>query len=60
MPTDDQLTTRANTLRDLHLDPEILVLVNVWDAISARVLSDVPGIKALGYTFVSGDSMVAN
>ena len=31
----------------LHTDPELLRLVNVWDVTSARVVADVPGVKAL-------------
>lgn len=34
-------------LQRLHADPELLVLVNVWDVISARAVADVPGTKAL-------------
>ncbi len=47
MPNRDGLRERAERLRDLHTAPEILVLVNVWDAISARVVADVPGTRAL-------------
>ena len=38
---------RARTLLDLHTAPEILVLTNVWDVISASVVAAVPGVKAL-------------
>jgi len=38
---------RALTLKALHEAPEILRVVNVWDAISAKVVSDLPGTKAL-------------
>src|SRR3954447_20041260 len=31
----------------LHTDPELLVVVNVWDVVGARVVADVPGTKAL-------------
>ena len=41
------LNTRARTLLDLHTAPEILVLANVWDVVSARVVSATPGVKAL-------------
>ena len=41
------LRTRAQTLLDLHSAPEILTVVNVWDAITARVVSEVDGIKAI-------------
>ena len=38
---------RAAELLRLHTDPELLVVVNVWDVISATVVADVPGTKAL-------------
>lgn len=38
---------KAAVLRRLHTDPELLRLVNVWDATSARVVADVPGVTAL-------------
>jgi 2-methylisocitrate lyase-like PEP mutase family enzyme len=41
------LATRARTLLDLHTAPEILVLANVWDVVSARVVADVDGVRAL-------------
>ena len=47
MPATTDLIARAERLRALHAAPEILTLVNVWDAISARVVSDVEGIHAL-------------
>ena len=31
----------------LHRDPELLTVVNVWDVISAHVVADTPGTKAL-------------
>ena len=31
----------------LHRDPELLTVVNVWDVISARVVADTPGTRAL-------------
>ncbi|MCW2544995.1 MAG: phosphonomutase [Frankiales bacterium] len=37
----------ASAFRNLHSDPELLVLVNVWDVISARVVADLPGCRAL-------------
>ncbi|AIY01903.1 putative carboxyvinyl-carboxyphosphonate phosphorylmutase [Arthrobacter sp. PAMC 25486] len=36
----------AELLR-LHHAPEILQLANVWDAVSAKVIADLPGTKAL-------------
>src|SRR3954468_21046411 len=41
------LAERARTLLDLHTAPEILVLANVWDVVSARVVADVDGVRAL-------------
>ncbi len=38
---------RARTLLDLHAAPEILVLPNVWDVVSARVVAAVEGVRAL-------------
>ncbi|EWT01018.1 phosphonomutase [Intrasporangium oryzae NRRL B-24470] len=38
---------KATELLRLHTDPELLVLVNVWDAISARVVADTPGTRAI-------------
>lgn len=34
-------------LRQLHSDPELLVLFNVWDVITATVAADLPGCRAL-------------
>jgi 2-methylisocitrate lyase-like PEP mutase family enzyme len=41
------LADRARTLLDLHRAPEILVLANVWDVVSARVVAATDGIRAL-------------
>ncbi len=41
------LATRARTLLDLHTAPEILVLANVWDVVSARVVAATDGARAL-------------
>jgi len=38
---------KAAELRRLHTAPELLLLVNVWDVITARVVADIPGTKAL-------------
>jgi len=43
----DDIPGKASELLQLHRDPELLTLVNVWDAISARVVADVPGTRAL-------------
>jgi 2-methylisocitrate lyase-like PEP mutase family enzyme len=44
MPTTAE---KARELLRLHTDPELLLVVNVWDVITARVVADVPGAKAL-------------
>ncbi len=41
------LAERARTLADLHADERILVLPNVWDVVSAKVVADVEGVAAL-------------
>jgi 2-methylisocitrate lyase-like PEP mutase family enzyme len=41
------LAARARTLLDLHTAPEILVLANVWDVVSARVVAATDGVRAL-------------
>src|SRR5450830_781754 len=38
---------KATELLRLHQAPEILQVINVWDAISAKVIADVPGTAAL-------------
>lgn len=38
---------KAETLRDLYRAPEILRVVNVWDAISTKVIADLPETKAI-------------
>ncbi|HEY3015928.1 MAG TPA: isocitrate lyase/phosphoenolpyruvate mutase family protein [Nocardioides sp.] len=38
---------RATSLLQLHQDPALLTVVNVWDVASARVVADVPGTTAL-------------
>jgi 2-methylisocitrate lyase-like PEP mutase family enzyme len=39
--------TKADELQRLHSDPELLLLVNVWDVITARTVAAVPGTRAL-------------
>ena len=41
------LAARASTLAELHRAPEILVLANVWDVASARVVAGTDGVRAL-------------
>ena len=38
---------KARELQRLHADPKLLVLVNVWDVITARVVAGVAGTRAL-------------
>jgi 2-methylisocitrate lyase-like PEP mutase family enzyme len=38
---------KASDLLRLHTDPELLVVVNVWDVITATVVAATPGVKAL-------------
>jgi 2-methylisocitrate lyase-like PEP mutase family enzyme len=38
---------RATTFRDLHTDPTLLTLVNVWDVASARAVADAEGTRAI-------------
>jgi 2-methylisocitrate lyase-like PEP mutase family enzyme len=42
-----QSAGQAQLLRRLHLDPEILVLVNVWDVASARTIAALPACRAI-------------
>jgi 2-methylisocitrate lyase-like PEP mutase family enzyme len=41
------LAVRARALLDLHTAPEILVLANVWDVVSAQVVAATDGVRAL-------------
>src|SRR5689334_6726661 len=47
MPAPENAAARADELRRLHTDPAILVLVNVWDAASARTVASIPGCRAI-------------
>lgn len=38
---------KATELQRLHADPELLLVVNVWDVISAKVVAETPGTTAL-------------
>lgn len=38
---------KAEALKALHEAPEILRVMNVWDAISARTVADLPGTRAI-------------
>ncbi len=41
------LVDKAAELRRLHTDPDLLVVVNVWDAVTAKIVADQPGCRAL-------------
>jgi 2-methylisocitrate lyase-like PEP mutase family enzyme len=41
------LAARARTLLELHQAPQILVLANVWDVVSAKVVAGTDGVRAL-------------
>ena len=43
----NSIDARGAELRRLHEAPELLQVVNVWDAVSARVISDLPDTRAL-------------
>ncbi|SES00599.1 Phosphoenolpyruvate phosphomutase [Lentzea xinjiangensis] len=38
---------KATRLQALHAAPELLLVVNVWDAITAKVIAEAPGTQAL-------------
>ena len=44
---DENTRARGAELLRLHQDPELLTVVNVWDAVTAKVVAGVPGTKAL-------------
>jgi 2-methylisocitrate lyase-like PEP mutase family enzyme len=51
--TTDRLTVwkdKAGRLQQLHQGPDVLVLPNAWDRLSARMLSMTPGCQALAST----------
>ncbi|MBI5160124.1 MAG: isocitrate lyase/phosphoenolpyruvate mutase family protein [Micrococcales bacterium] len=50
-------TDRALALQALHRAPEILRVVNVWDAISAKTIADLPGTRAIA---TAGHSIAAS
>ncbi|MGO4533936.1 isocitrate lyase/PEP mutase family protein [Leifsonia sp. 2MCAF36] len=43
----NSIQARGEELRRLHDAPELLQVVNVWDAVSARVIGDLPDSRAL-------------
>jgi len=47
--TDQQLKAQAQILQELHKGPEILVMLNAWDVVSAVILADM-GFPAIATT----------
>ncbi|MBE1578865.1 isocitrate lyase/phosphoenolpyruvate mutase family protein [Amycolatopsis roodepoortensis] len=41
------IAEKATRLQELHAAPELLLVVNVWDAITAKVVAETPGTQAL-------------
>jgi 2-methylisocitrate lyase-like PEP mutase family enzyme len=50
-------TTKAQTLQQLHESDTILQVVNVWDAISTKVVADLPETRAIA---TAGHSIAAS
>lgn len=57
MATSSSTADRAQQLKSLHEAPEILRVVNVWDAISAKTVADLPGTRAIA---TAGHSIAAS
>jgi 2-methylisocitrate lyase-like PEP mutase family enzyme len=38
---------KAQLLNSLHVPGDPLIVTNVWDAVTARIVADVPGVKAI-------------
>jgi 2-methylisocitrate lyase-like PEP mutase family enzyme len=38
---------KAELLRSLHVSGDPLILANVWDAVTARIVADAPGVRAI-------------
>lgn len=51
------IVEKAQALRDLYRAPEIVRVVNVWDAISTKVVADLPETKAIA---TAGHSIAAS
>ncbi len=47
MGQENSVANKAAELLRLHQDPTLLTVVNVWDAISAKVVAETPGTAAL-------------
>ena len=57
MTADADVQAKARTLKALHEAPEILRVVNVWDPITAKVVSDLEGTAAVA---TAGHSIAAS
>ncbi|NYD67665.1 isocitrate lyase/PEP mutase family protein [Agromyces atrinae] len=51
------MTNKVDVLRQLHTDEALLQVVNVWDAISARAIAELPDTKAIA---TAGHSIAAS
>ncbi|MGA8256084.1 MAG: isocitrate lyase/phosphoenolpyruvate mutase family protein [Nocardioides sp.] len=47
MSSTPSLAETASTFLEMHRDPALLTVVNVWDSISATVVGDIQGTRAL-------------
>jgi 2-methylisocitrate lyase-like PEP mutase family enzyme len=41
------IAEKARRLQEFHAAPELSLVVNVWDAITAKVVAETPGTRAL-------------
>lgn len=57
MTASTETVARARRLQDLHEAPEILRVVNVWDAITAKVVAALPETRAIA---TAGHSIAAS
>lgn len=56
-PTTVNSSSKATEFLRLHQAPEVLQLANVWDVVSAKVIADLPGTRALA---TAGHSIAAS
>ncbi len=47
VPSTSDAVAKAELLRSLHVPGTPLIVTNVWDAITARIVAETPGVKAL-------------
>jgi 2-methylisocitrate lyase-like PEP mutase family enzyme len=48
---------KAELLRALHVPGDPLILTNVWDAVTARIVAGAPGLWANAYLGAGGDAV---